>query len=521
MKGRAKYILILSIGLLDVKFCLSQQEKYEEKKISKQAEDAFEKADYLNAFNLFSEVIKHDSANYNSWYKAGICLFSLNKTDTTCLNYFLKAQTKIPESHFYMGRVYHLKGDVKQALEEFYYFKTVNNQNSINNGEVIKWIETCETALHEEINKGTCVVKNLGKDINTKYPEYVPLVWSLDESLVFTSRRPGSTGGLKDPYGRFYEDIYIAKKNPMGLSAPVSLSDSINTPTHDACVAFSPSGKELIIYRTNEKQTGGDLYITRYDGLKWSAPEKLGHEINSGYLEASACFSADGNEIVFSSNRPGGYGGKDLYKIVKFMNGKYSLPYNLGPTINTPEDEDAPFIDKNDNTLYFSSKGHNGMGEYDIFKAVQKPDSCNWTKVENMGMPINSTNDDIYFIKQDDDNKAFFTSRRTGGYGDADIYEVNFNETTQLIIYGKINSFKIEDKTELNDVQLSVYDNVTGKLQGIFKPNRNYMTFILVVSKNRPYKILVEGNYIEPVIKRITFSDTDKEINIDVNKKIK
>jgi hypothetical protein len=203
------------------------------------------------------------------------------------------------------------------------------------------------------------------------------------------------------------------------------------------------------------------------------------------------------------------------------MNGKYSLPYNLGPAINTSEDEDAPFIDKNDNTLYFSSKGHNSMGEYDIFKAVQKTDSCNWTNAENMGTPINSTNDDIYFVKQGDDGQAFFTSRRTGGYGDADIYEVNFNESTQLIIYGKINSHKIEDKSELNDIQISVYDEETGKLQGIYKPNKNYMTFILVVLKNKPYKILVEGNHIEPVIKKITFNDSDKEINIDVDKKIK
>src|ERR1035437_8581486 len=131
MKGSLKYSLTIVLSLLCVQFCFSQPDKHEIKKISKHAELAFEKLDYLNAFNLFSEVIKLDSTNYESYYKAGLCLFNINKTDTSCLNYFLKAQTKIPESHFYIGRVYHLKDDVKKALEEFYYFKTVNDRNSI------------------------------------------------------------------------------------------------------------------------------------------------------------------------------------------------------------------------------------------------------------------------------------------------------------------------------------------------------------------------------------------------------
>ncbi|MDF2451998.1 MAG: outer membrane protein [Bacteroidota bacterium] len=521
MRGNLKYCLILVVGLLSVKGGFSQSNKGEIKKKSELAEAELASLDYLKAFNSYSKLIKLDSTNSTYIYKAGLCLFNLDKTDTSCLNYFFKTQDKIPESHFYIGRVYQLNGQTRKALEEFYYFKTVNDHSIIKADEVSKYIKICETALQQELQKGTYVVKNAGKDINTNYPEYVPLVWSLDESMFFTSRRPGSTGGLKDVYGRYFEDIYITKKTGRGLSAPVSLSDSINTFTHDACVAFSPSGNELIIYRTNEKQTGGDLYITKYDGLNWSAPEKLGREINSGYLEASACFSADGNEIVFSSNRPGGYGGKDLYKIVKFMNGKYSLPFNLGPHINSLEDEDAPFIDKNDNTLYFSSKGHNTMGEYDIFKAVQNPESSNWTKIENMGMPVNSTNDDIYFVKHGDNGQAFFASRRVGGYGDADIYEVNFNESTQLIIYGNINTNKIEDKTILNDLRLSVYDSETGVLEGVYRPNKNYMTFILVALKNKPYRILVEGKSIDPVIRYVNFSDTDKEISIEVNKRLK
>ncbi|MCE3260412.1 MAG: outer membrane protein, partial [Bacteroidetes bacterium] len=372
--------------------------------------------------------------------------------------------------------------------------------------------------ISEEAKKGTYIIKNLGGSINSNFPEYVPLVWSVNGSLIFTSRRSDSKGGLKDPYGRFYEDIYMAQKGVSGWNKPQSLSDDINTHNHDACVALSPSGNELIIYRTDEKQTGGDLYLTTFVDNKWGVPVKMGPEINSGYLEASACFSADGNEIIFSSNRPGGMGGKDLYRIRKFMNGKYSLPYNLGPTINTAEDEDAPFIDK-ENVLYFSSKGHNSIGEYDIFKADFNESTLNWGIAQNLGIPINSTNDDIYFTKLDDSQSAMFTSRREGGFGDADIYEVNFNESTQLIVYCKFNS--AIDKSELQDLQLSLYDMESGRLDGKYRANKGYLSMVLVTSKEKMYKVIIEGANIEPIVKNMVFTDNDKELNFELLRRIK
>lgn len=485
----------------------------------KVAEDAFERSDFLRAFNLYQEVIKYDTLNYDAVFKSGYCLFAINKTDTASLKYFTKVKSRVPESHFFIGRIFLLEGNTRKALEEFYEFKAVNTESLIPNSEVIQWINTCEVAIKEENKKQSLVVKNLGNLINTSFSEYVPLVWNVNGSLVFTSRRSDSKGGLRDPYGKFYEDIYVAAKSGSGWSAPTSISDNINTETHDACVAFSPVGDELLIYRTDEKKTGGDLYISNYDGTKWSVPVKLGPEINSEYLETSACFSSSGNEIIFSSNRPGGLGGKDLYITRKFMNGKYSLPYNLGANINSAQDEDAPFIDKNNNTLYFSSKGHNSMGEYDIFVSAYNEDLSRWGKAENIGMPINSTTDDIYFTKLDDKNVALFTSRREGGFGDADIYEVNFDESTQTTIYCRFNTDKIADKKSIKDLQLSLYDVETGKLEGLFRPNKEYLTMVLVATINKQYKMIVEGTGLEPVLNKTTFKGSDKEISIELNSK--
>jgi hypothetical protein len=513
MRKYFKYYVILA-ALLCMNISYGQKDL-------KKADDAYERADFMTAYGIYSHILQSDTGNYDIAFKAGVCLFGMNKMDTSAIKFFRKSAPKIPEAHFYLGKIYLLKGQPKKALDELYYFKSVNTEDNIENSEINLLIHSCESALKEESRKENYIVKNVGSEINSKYPEYVPLIWNVNGSLIFTSRRDDSKGGLKDPYGRFYEDIYVAQKVKERWQNPSPFSDNINSETHDACVAFSPDGNELIIYRTDEKQTGGDLYISKYDGEKWSTPEILGPEINSEYLEASACFSADGDEIIFSSNRPGGLGGKDLYRVRKFMNGKFSLPYNLGPAINTELDEDAPYIDKRDNSLYFSSKGHNSIGEYDIFRSEYNKESYKWLPPENLGMPINSTNDDIYFMKLDDKPVAFFSSRREGGFGDADIYQVNFDESTQLIIYCTIKYAGLE-KDELRDMQLSMYDTENGKLEGLFRPNKNYMSMVIVATINKPYKLILESPNTEPVIKNIVFTENfGKEMELEVSRKVK
>ncbi|MES2679455.1 MAG: hypothetical protein V4635_06195 [Bacteroidota bacterium] len=515
MKNKILYTGLALIFLSSI--CSGQSDVKKNKKTFQQAERAFERADYLTAFQLYKENLKFNAADYTAAYKSGLSLFNINKTDTGALSYFNRAQDQVPEAHFYIGRIHLLRGESEKALQEFRHFKNNNKEINIPNSEVDNYIRQCEIAMTGEREKNFYTVKNVGNGINTKYPEYVPLIWNLNGSLIFTSRRSNDKFPSLDPYGQFYEDIYVAGREGDGWLTPLLLGDSLNTATHDACVAFSADGTELIIYRTDEQQTGGDLYLTKYLNQSWSTPVKLGPEINSEYLETSACFSAYGNEIIFSSNRPGGLGGRDLYRVIKFMNGRFSLPVNLGPLINTAEDEDAPFLDKNDNTLYFSSRGHNSMGEYDIFKAAYNTNTNTWSDVENMGQPVNSTNDDIYFIKQEDANRGYFTSRREGGYGDADIYEVNFSESTKVIVYCKVNTDKSNDKPE--DLTVTLYNLKTGKLEGSYSSNKEYKNVILLVTRNQPYEIRFESGSNKTTIRQDSFDEKNNELNIDLTRK--
>ena len=507
-------ILLVSFG------AFGQKDEALRKKNIIKAEDLFLRADYLKAYDLYSEILKYDTTHQEFNFRAGYCLFFINKTDTASLKYFTRSKDSVIESHFFIGKIYLFNGNPRRALDAFYHFKTHNNEEMISNKDAVSCIDACEAAMNEEANKLAFVVKNLGNKINTKYPDYVPLFWTQNGSLVYTSRRPGSTGGKTDPYGKYYEDVYMSLKSNGAWGDPVSLSDSINTAGHDACVAFSPDGTELLIYRTDAKQTGGDIYISKYNGTNWSMPKMLGKEINSKYLEASACFSGDGNALVFSSNRPGGFGGRDLYIVKKFMNGKYSLPRNLGPLINTPEDDDAPYIDPGNGSLYFSSRGHKTMGEYDIFVSSYNEDTEQWAAPANLGAPINSTNDDIYFTKAGNSKQAFFTSRRTGGSGDADIYSLDFNESSQVIVYLRFNYDEIGTKENLLDLKMTLFDSETGKLEGMFKPNHDYVSIVLPVTVDKNYKMLIESKSIRPVVNVTSFSAEEKEITITLKKAI-
>lgn len=515
MTKHLTYILIFIFVFQGI--VIAQKNDKQNSKLRKQADIALEKLDYLNAFNLYSLIISNDTSDRDAYYKAGLCLFNINKTDTTAITYF-KHSLDVPESHFYLGRIYHLKGDEKKALEEFFYFKNINKEISIEKATVEQWIRKCEMGMEAKINEQNFIIRNIGGRINSKYADYVPLVTHDRQHLIFTSRRQGQDT-IKDPYGNYYEDIYISTKENNAWGDPKNAGAPLNSPTHDACVAISPAG-ELVLYRTDARLTGGDLFTSKLGENGWSTLEKLSLEINSEYQEASLCYSPGTNEVYFSSNRPGGYGGKDLYKITLFMNGQASHPQNLGPGINTAEDEDAPFVDIDAKALYFSSKGHNTIGEYDIFKCEFDEDKKEWMAPENMGAPINSPADDIFFFEVDDATEGYFSSNRAGGFGSMDIYQIRFTESKYKIVKGflKFPDADIKEST-LEQIKLTVYDDETGKLAGIYRPNKHYKTFIMFLEKNKSYKIVTEGAHIEPHISYMTLNEDQNEFVVDLKEK--
>ncbi len=240
--------------------------------------------------------------------------------------------------------------------------------------------------------------------------------------ILFTSRRSNTTGGKINTDGQYFEDIYLCTRKKDGTwSEPEQLGKPINTKDHDACIGLSPDGSLLFLYKDTG---GGDIFVSKIEGKntkKWTKPEKLQGGVNTDFWEGSASLSPDNKTLYFSSDQEGGYGGSDIYASERLPEGIWGAPVNLGPTINTPYDEDAPQMHSDGITLFFSSRGHDGMGGYDIFSTI-KDDNGKWSKPRNFGYPVNTANEDIYFSLTADGSKGYFSSYRYDSYGEKDIY---------------------------------------------------------------------------------------------------
>ncbi|MFT6278522.1 MAG: hypothetical protein ACJAU0_001344, partial [Flavobacteriales bacterium] len=203
----------------------------------------------------------------------------------------------------------------------------------------------------------------------------------------------------------------------------------------------------------------------------------------------SAAISPDKNTLFFSSNRPDGFGGKDLYRVRMLPNGKWSLPKNLGPSINTPYDEDAPHMDIDGKTLYFASQGHSTIGGFDLFR-TKELDFDVWSSPENLGYPANTVEDDIFLSVDAGGRKGYFSSERPGGFGQQDLYEIDFiyRQQQQLVIKGETRA--------LNGLPLAgvitVIDEDQKTVQGIYRGSESSGKFILILNPMTAYKIVIE-----------------------------
>jgi hypothetical protein len=532
MKSNEKYFLNLSARLMLLLFLFFFIEgiaqttfapgSYKFKKTLKEANDFFAMEDFKSAEELYLSLWPNDSLNEKINLNIGICQFKQKKAPREILPFLLKAgMSANPASHFYLGKVYHLICDFDEAITRYTKYKTFPEQlREFKNEEVDRFIEMSAFAKKQMEQPHKSFIRNVGPNINTKYPEYVPLISPDGNHLYFTSRRPGSTGEQTDVFGNYYEDIYVSHKNNGSWEKPENLGSPINTDNHDACVSLSPDGKTMLIFRTSEDLSSGDLYSTNWDGKAWSVPLIMGAEINSDAKELSACTNSENTMIIFSSDRAGGFGGKDLYRVLLLPNGKWSFAQNLGPDINTKYDEDAPFISANEQHLYFSSNGKNTMGGYDIFRSDIFQDRS-FGKPQNQGYPLNSVGDDIFFVTGADAKYGYFSSlngdSKNPNYLSEDIFliDIRYDENQTCIKKGLCI---FEGEANPSQVQISVYDEATQKITGIYKPNSRNGTFIFTVNPYERYKIIAESKGYKPV--SILFEplveQKDYEIDVDL-----
>lgn len=405
--------------------------------------DGFYEKSVKEGYNLYSYALdlylKANTFNPNNAllnYKIGVCYLN-SAWKQKSLPHMEKAYKLNPnvgdKIHYYLGRGYHLNMEWDKAIAEYQTYRgNIKPEDKEGLKDVDKKITECRTGI-ELVKKPVLVfIDNAGPEINSPFPDYGPVI-SADESvMMFTSRRNTSTGGSVSPVDQMYfEDIYISTGANGKWTTAKNMGKPVNTEGHDAIVGLSPDGQSLFIYLDDKGD--GNLYQCVLKGTEWSKPDKLDNTINtkSGDLlkchESSASISADGNTLYFVSTKEGGFGEHDIYKSTwDPKKKKWNPAENLGPTINTPYDEDAIFIHPDGKTIYFSSQGHNTMGGFDIFKSVWNEKTKKWSTPENLGYPINTADHDVFFVLSASGKHAYYASVRAEGFGDNDIYMLTF-----------------------------------------------------------------------------------------------
>ncbi len=434
-------------------------------------------AEFDVAIEELNKILEKNPDNPVHVMKLGYCYLVKNDPDENPGTYFSKAKSLFESennkqgaanSKFFLAKSYRINSKFDEAIKLFSEildsgdYKELNfagkidkdyskyEKDNAQKAEKIieRELEYCKNGISLFEKKRDIVVQNLGENINSRFSDHSPCFGSEEQKMFFTSTRKIVRGKVKK---RKYEDENIFQSFLQGknFSPAEKLKGNVNSPIHDASCCISHNDEYLFIYCDE------NIYKTsESDNGQWARPLPVSLSINSDYREADICKGSKENEYFISSDIPGGYGGLDIYRITFDDEGNWSEPENLGSKINTEFDDDSPYY-HSDGTIFFSSKGHNSMGGYDIFSSKMNKNGGFETPV-NLGKPINSVSDDTHYYLKIDKTKAYFTSLRVEGLGSADIYFVNYADSARYYLFVK-GSFKEKDKIPKN-MSINVYD---------------------------------------------------------------
>lgn len=414
------YLFLLAAHTLSAQVYKPESVKAKAVHAYEQALDLLQDGDFRTGVPLLRRALAEDSSFVDAWLSLAGALGQQKKYDSAVLLY--EKARSMDTAYFQLYNLpysINLAGQGKfmealTAVNSFLRYPRLN-ERSIKSGNYRK--NCYQFALrYDSLHHNTGYVfrpQNLGDSVNTIYPEYYPSVTVTDSFLVFTRR---------DNHAReiFMESPF--RKSGFGQSK--AIEGDINLETNKGALSVSQDGDWMVFageLLDQQMHRSFDIYISYYTPQGWSAPVNMGGDINTDFYESGPTLSPDKRALYFCSNRPGGYGGLDLYVSYRQPNGKWGPAVNMGPDINSAGDEQAPFIHADNQTLYFTSNGLPGYGESDLFVIRKKPDG-NWGKPENLGYPINTIENEGSMAVSADGLTAYYASDRSDSRGGLDLY---------------------------------------------------------------------------------------------------
>ena len=448
-------------------------------KILKKANLEFAKGNYSKASRMYYHVFKVDTTNEEVNYQMSRAYVEMSKGKQALrhINLAIANQAKASQKYLYIkARGFHLTHKLDSAI---IYYKKSDPYNK-NKREISKKLQECNYGIKLMASPKKYRLKNI-KKVNSKYHDIAPKITADGRVLYYTSQKSQAT---------YPEDIYVALNRGGAWTTGISVGAPLNTEVNDACLGLSPDGQTMYIYKG---VNGGDIYESKLKGKKWSKPVAM--PFNTPARETSISVSPDEKELYFvrqSLNAEGQkVGNSNIYICRKNASGRWSKPTKLNSNINTIYDEESPYIHADGLTMYFSSKGHNSMGGYDIF--MSKKVNGAWTKAINLGYPLNTAADERNFVLEADGKYGFYAAEKEkGGKGGLDVYHISMPPSKKpnlALVSGKV----IDEITKAPvEAKITITDNSTALVVAEFHSNSATGEYLISLPAGKNYGITIE-----------------------------
>jgi len=526
MNIRSFYSLIFF--LLSV-FTFGQTEREYRKALSN-AESSFESKDYYKALEYLLQIkdAEHEiyisDAEFN--FMMASCYWNIDSIKVRAIPYLENYLERTHEeiiAKWWLAELYKMTNKYDLAIANYQvYIEYLISENGLSveqkEKEILnteRLISSCQYAKSVISRPAKLEVVNLGDSINTPYAEYAPVIDNFEKIIYLTRKSPDNVSSKKDDDGNYYEEIFFSKikhlyqdkngnysekeldgnKLILQFTKPRNIGKPVNHASHDAAVQLSHNDEHLFILRNNHVYRSVKIEDTYTEPVLFAGLESI---VSKGSFIPSLSINKTEDLIYFSSDGLGGFGGFDLY-YTKKINNQWQEPVNLGPNINTEFNEDSPYLDPDGHTLYFSSNGHPTIGGYDIFKSYLTDNG--FTNPQNLGFPINSSSDDIFFTMPERENRAYFSSNRFGGKGLMDIYEVNFFENRDQLVEVK-GKILVGPNSKPGNAKFTLVNNDTDERILNYKSDSLTGNYHVLMHHNNRYDVRVDVKGFAPTIQR-------------------
>jgi WD40-like Beta Propeller Repeat/Tetratricopeptide repeat len=459
---------------------------------------------YQDALPLYQVLLRNYPNNSNFKYRIGQCYINIPGEKTKAVSYLEDAikninpkykegkfnETGAPyDALYYLANAYRITNQIDKAIRTYELFRKNLNPEVYDTTIVNLQIQSCRNA--KELMRMPLFIKqkNLGNIINSANNDFNPVISDKEDLLVFSRSQA------------FYDAIMFSTKVNGVWTEPRNMNEMLKVDRDLFPTSISKDGKDLYLYSSADYD--GIIYTTRFDNGTWSPLVKLNDNINTKYWESHATISHDNKKLYFTSNRKGTYGGLDIYVSNRDSTGDWGPATNLGPVINTPYNEESPFLSEDDKTLFFSSRGHFNMGGYDIFYSTLL-DNGEWSVPLNVGYPLNSADDDVFFKPLNQGYEGYIAKELPGGFGKQDIYRI------EIFSNDHPRKFFVRGMVKIADLINNMSDSVKISAMNIKNPNQTIIIYSNPTTgeyefqlPQGDYQITYEGDGGEKVVKNI------------------